>query len=94
MELRILILKRWKDILLSLGLLPIDWSKGLSKLKNSAGITSSVPDETMNIVGIPDSAHNSVLEETVCGVSKQNVIEIDKRNVQACYRLKKKKKKP
>ena len=31
---------------MSLGLLPIDWSRGLSKLKNSAGITSSFPDET------------------------------------------------
>ena len=52
--------------------------------------TYSVPDETMEIVGILDSVDNSVLEETVCGVFKQIFVEIGKRNVQACYRLEKK----
>ena len=46
--------------------------------------------DTVEIVCIPDSVDNSVLDETLRGVFKQIVVEIDKRNVEACYRLKKK----
>ena len=44
----------------------------------------------MEIVCIPDSVDNSVLDETLRGVFKQIVVEIDKRDVQTGYRLKKK----
>ena len=44
----------------------------------------------MEIVGIPNSVGNSVLEETVRGVFKKTGVEIDERDVQVCYRLKEK----
>ena len=46
--------------------------------------------DTLEIVGIPYSVDNSVLEETVRGVFKKIGVEIDERYVQACHRLKKK----
>ena len=46
--------------------------------------------DTLEIVGIPNSIDNSVLEETVRGVFKKIGVEIDERDVQACHRLKEK----
>ena len=46
--------------------------------------------DTLEIVGIPNSVGNSVLDETVRGVFKKIGVEIDERNVQACHRLKEK----
>ena len=46
--------------------------------------------DTLEIVGIPNSVGNSVLEETVRGVFKKIGVEIDERDVQACHRLKEK----
>ena len=46
--------------------------------------------DTLEIVGIPNSVGNSVLEETVGGVFKKIGVEIDERDVQACHRLKEK----
>ena len=46
--------------------------------------------DILEIVGIPNSVDNSVLEETVRGVFKKTGIEIDERDVQACHRLKQK----
>ena len=40
--------------------------------------------DTLEIVGIPNSVGNSVLEETVRGVFKKIGVEIDERDVQAC----------
>ena len=47
--------------------------------------------DTLEIVGIPNSIDNSVLEETVNGVFKTIGVEIDERDIQACHRLKKRK---
>ena len=44
--------------------------------------------DTLEIVGIPNSVGNSVLEETVRGVFKKIGVEIDERDVQACHHLK------
>ena len=46
--------------------------------------------DTLEIVGIPNSIDNSVLEETVRGVFKKIGVEIDEQNVQACHCLKEK----
>ena len=46
--------------------------------------------ETLVIDGIPNSIGNSVLEETVRGVSRKAGVEIDERYVQTYYRLKEK----
>ena len=46
--------------------------------------------DTLEIVGIPNSVGNSVLEETVRDVFKKIGVEIDERDVQACHRLKEK----
>ena len=45
---------------------------------------------TLEIVGIPNSIDNSVLEETVRGVFKKISVEIDERDFQAGRRLKEK----
>ena len=44
--------------------------------------------DTLEIVGIPNSVGNSVLEETVRGVFKKIGVEIDEPDVQACHHLK------
>ena len=44
----------------------------------------------MEMVGIPNSIDNSVLEETVRGVFKKIGVKIGERDVQACHRLKEK----
>ena len=46
--------------------------------------------DTLEIVGIPNSIDNSVLEETVRGLFKKIGVKIEKRDVQACHRLKEK----
>ena len=46
--------------------------------------------DTLEIVSIPNSIDNSVLEETVGGVFKKIGVEIDERDVQACHCLKEK----
>ena len=46
--------------------------------------------DTLEIVRIPNSVGNSVLEETVRDVFKKIGVEIDERDVQACHRLKEK----
>ena len=46
--------------------------------------------DTLEIVGIPNSVGNSVLEETVRDVFKKIGVEIDEWDVQACHRLKEK----
>ena len=46
--------------------------------------------DTLEVVGIPNSVDNSVLEETLRGVFKKIGVEIDERDVQACHRLKEK----
>ena len=46
--------------------------------------------DTLEIVGIPNSVGNSVLEETVRDVFKKIGVEIDERDVQACHGLKEK----
>ena len=46
--------------------------------------------DTLEIVGIPNSVGNSVLEETVRDVFKKIGVEIDERDVQACHLLKEK----
>ena len=83
--------------MLPLGLLTTDSSRGLSKLKGSAGKTPSIPDETLwrllafqiplVIVSLRKVLDNSVL---VHGVFKKIVVQIDERDVQACHRLKEK----
>ena len=47
--------------------------------------------DTLEIVDIPNSVGNSVFEETVRSVFKKIGVEIDERDVQACHRLKEKK---
>ena len=49
-----------------------------------------MPRDTLEIVGIPNSVDNSVLEEKVRGVFKKMGVEIDEQDVQVCHRLKKK----
>ena len=46
--------------------------------------------DTLEIVGIPNSVVNSVLEETVRGVFKKIGVKMDERDVQACHYLKEK----
>ena len=46
--------------------------------------------DTLEIVGIPNSVGNSVLEETVRDVFKKIGVEIDERDVQPCHGLKEK----
>ena len=46
--------------------------------------------DTLEIIGIPRSIGNSVLEETVRRVFKRIGVEINERDVQACHRLKEK----
>ena len=46
--------------------------------------------DTLEIVGIPNSIDNSILEETVRGVFKKIGVEIDERDVQGCHSLKEK----
>ena len=46
--------------------------------------------ETLEVVGIPNSIDNSVLEEMVCGAFKKIGVEIYERDVQACHHLKEK----
>ena len=46
--------------------------------------------DTLEIVGIPNSVGNSVLEEPVRDVFKKIGAEIEERDVQACHRLKEK----
>ena len=46
--------------------------------------------DTLEIFGIPNSIDNSVLEETVRGLFKKIGVKIEKRDVQACHRLKEK----
>ena len=47
---------------------------------------------TLEIVGIPNSIDNSVLEETVRDAFKKIGVEIDERDVQVCHRLNEKEK--
>ena len=46
--------------------------------------------DTLEIVGVPDSIDNGVLEEAVRGIFKKIGVEVNKRDVQACHRLKQK----
>ena len=46
--------------------------------------------KTLEVVGIPNSIDNSVLEETVCDAFKKIGVEIYDRDVQACHHLKEK----
>ena len=46
--------------------------------------------DTLEIVGVPGSIDNSVLEETVRGIFKKIGVEVDERDIQACHRLKEK----
>ena len=46
--------------------------------------------ETLEIVGIPGSIDNSVLEETVRGIFGKIGVQVDERDSQACHRLKEK----
>ena len=44
--------------------------------------------DTLEIVGIPGSSDNSVLEETVRGFFGKIGVQVDERDIQACHRLK------
>ena len=46
--------------------------------------------DTLEIVGVPGSIDNGVLEEAVRGIFKKIGVEVNKRDVQACHRLKQK----
>ena len=46
--------------------------------------------DTLEIVGIPGSIDNSVLEETVRGIFGKIGVQVDERDIQACHRLKEK----
>lgn len=46
--------------------------------------------DTIEIVGIPNSVDNRALEKTVRGVFKKIGVKIEKRDVQVCHRLKEK----
>ena len=68
----------------------------LKELEADIAVVKTVNDRLVEsvtkteIVGIPNSVGNSVLEETVRGVFKKIGVEIDERDVQACHRLKEK----
>ena len=46
--------------------------------------------DTLEVVGVPGSIDNSVLEEMVHGIFKKIGVEVDERDVKLCHRLKEK----
>ena len=44
--------------------------------------------DCLELIGIPTLVKDDVLEEKVCGIFHELGIEIDQRDIQACYRIK------